>query len=180
MRDIITFEIMSNSKTVYLSTGTNIGKRLKNLDQANMLIEDKVGLIAQSSSVYETLPWGVEDQPRFYNQVLEVETELEALELLDAVQDIEKKLGRIRKGKWAERIIDIDILYYGSEIIKNDRLRIPHKLLHLRNFVLLPLLEIAPNMIHPQFEQTTAEIFENCTDTLEVVKLEQIDKQDEV
>lgn len=163
---------MAEPITIYLSTGTNVGDRLKNLSEAEEAIGKQVGKILAHSSIYETLPWGVEDQPRFYNQVLEVETELEALKILDQTQSIENALGRKREGRWGKRTIDIDILYYGSEIIKNDRLRIPHKLLHLRNFVLVPLLEIAPEMIHPQFEQSTKKIFENCTDTLEVVKLE--------
>jgi len=167
---------MAEGTIIYLSTGTNVGDRQENLRAATQMISDSVGKILMESSIYETLPWGVEDQPRFYNQVLKVETQLESIEVLDQTQKIENKLGRKREGRWGKRTIDIDILYYGSEIIKNERLRIPHKLLHLRNFVLVPLLEIAPEMIHPQFEQSTERIYENCTDTLEVVKLKNEDE----
>ena len=154
-----------------LHTGTNLGKREDNLLRANDLIEKKIGKITKYSSLYETEPWGLEDQPAFINQAIELITELSPEEVLAAANGIEEEMGRIREKKWERRLIDIDIIFYGDQIIKTERLQVPHKHIQDRNFVLIPLMEIIPNFVHPIFHETIEELYEKSTDTLEVFLL---------
>ena len=154
-----------------LHTGTNLGDREDNLLSANDLIEKRIGKITKYSSLYETEPWGVEDQPAFINQAIELTTELSPEEVLEAAHEIEEKMGRIRIKKWERRLIDIDIIFYGDQVIKTKQLNIPHQHIQDRNFVLIPLMEIIPDFIHPIFEETIEELYEKSTDTLEVFLL---------
>ena len=133
---------------VYLSLGTNLGKRLDNLAQARALLLPEVQ-VGKLSSVYETAPWGYLDQANFYNQVLFGETMLTPLRLLNKLKYIENKLGREQTFRYGPRIIDLDILFYESHIINTKRLQIPHPRLQARAFVLVPLVEIAPDFVHP-------------------------------
>ena len=138
-------------KGIYLLLGSNLGDRLHHLNLATKYITDKVGPIVRSSSIYETDPWGIESQPVFYNQVIEIDSELNPESLLAKINDIEQEIGRIRYQKWGSRIIDIDILYYGEVKLSNVHLQIPHPENQNRRFVLEPICEIAPDLIHPVF-----------------------------
>jgi 2-amino-4-hydroxy-6-hydroxymethyldihydropteridine diphosphokinase len=123
-----------------------------------------------SSSVYRTKAWGIEDQPDFLNQVLEVESDLSAMEILKIILEIEQSLGRKRDIRWSKRIIDIDILYYGDEIIDLPGLTVPHPEIQNRNFTLAPLCDIAPGFVHPKLLKTQRELLDSSPDTLGVEK----------
>ena len=153
---------------VYLLLGANIGNPNKQLDDAKIEIEDRIGKITSSSSIYESEAWGVENQPVFLNQVIQVETELSANKVLNDILKIELLLGRIRGQRWGSRIIDIDILYYNSDIIHSDELQVPHPYIQERNFTLIPLVEIAADYIHPIFKKSNKELLEESTDILKV------------
>ncbi|MCB9263473.1 MAG: 2-amino-4-hydroxy-6-hydroxymethyldihydropteridine diphosphokinase [Lewinellaceae bacterium] len=157
---------------VYLHTGTNLGSREANLRRANEWIGQEIGPIGEASKVYRTKAWGITDQPDFLNQALRVSTLLPPFQLLERIQAIERRMGRVREVKWGERIIDIDILFYNNEVIDTETLTIPHPYLHYRNFVLLPLMDIAAGLVHPVFGLTIAELYARSEDTLavEVVK----------
>ena len=114
--------------------------------------------IVAVSSFYETAPWGVEEQPPFLNLAVEVVTGLEPRELLKLLKQIEGELGRIEAGRWGPRLIDLDIIYYGGRVIKEDGLTIPHPRLHERGFVLAPLSEIAPDFVDPVSKKTAAQL----------------------
>ncbi len=135
---------------VVLSLGSNKGKRFQNLNGAVELISqiEKTRLL-KKSSVYETLPFGFEEQENFLNAAVLVETKLMPIELLKRVKKIEKELGRQETFRWGPREIDIDILIFGNEVIETEELAIPHKHLTERDFFLVPLLEIFPDAIHP-------------------------------
>ncbi len=156
---------------IYLITGTNLGNRMANLQHAAAEIEQNIGQILTRSSVYETEPWGITDQPSFYNQVLKVATTLAPLPLLTATLAIEKEMGRIRAERYGARIIDIDLLFFDNLVIETQQLTIPHPRITERNFVLAPLAEIAPNMVHPVLQQTISEIWKAGKDTLGVKKV---------
>lgn len=137
---------------VYLGLGTNLGDMESNLRNALLEIEKRIGSIGSQSAFYLTEPWGFESSNKFLNMVVEINTDLTPFELLSATQAIEKNLGRQSKslnGMYSDRLIDIDILFYGQEVIRDEVLTIPHPLLHKRDFVLIPLKEIAPEWIHP-------------------------------
>jgi len=144
----------SNLQTVYLLLGSNLGNRKEILGNAIELLSQKLGPIISQSKDYETAPWGITDQPDFLNLAVSVYTKLKPLEILEITQSIENQLGRVRKEKWGARLIDIDILFYGKEIIDEPNLKIPHPLLQERDFALNPLAEIAPNFVHPALGET--------------------------
>lgn len=144
---------------VYFSLGSNQGDRLNSLVKATKLIDNQIGKVKQFSPVVESEPWGFNTETTFYNMVLVVETEYLPHQILTKILDIEKSLGRIRHGKtYTNRIIDIDILFYGELQINDDILIIPHPLLQKRKFVLQPLVSIAPDLIHPVFHSSIAEL----------------------
>ena len=160
------------NKTAYLLLGGNLGNREENLTNAIRHLALEVGEIVALSSIYETAAWGKTDQPAFLNQAVGVSTKLSAIELLNKALGIEQKLGRIRGEKWGERLIDIDLILYGKEIINIEgRLHIPHPYMQERKFVMQPLAEIAPDVKHPVLKKTIFELNENITDDLEVNKL---------
>lgn len=153
----------------YLGIGGNQGDRRKNLTDCIALLRDKVGNVAQISSVYETAAWGNENQPGFYNQVVLVETDLFPEQLLTTVLEIEASLGRVRKGKkWGERTMDIDILFYNNEVYESPNLNIPHPYIAQRNFVLIPLNELTSEYIHPVLKCSVLELLNNSQDKLVV------------
>jgi 2-amino-4-hydroxy-6-hydroxymethyldihydropteridine diphosphokinase len=154
--------------TTFLLLGTNLGDRKKNLTIARNTIELNVGPIVKASSIYETKAWGKTDQPDFLNQSLEVETELTPVAVLSEILEVEKVMGRMRKEKWSERLIDIDILLYDDATINSSDLTIPHPQLPNRRFALVPLAEIAGARVHPVFKVTIAELLERSPDSLEV------------
>ena len=156
---------------VFLLTGSNLGDRIAHLQSAAQQIEQACGKILRQSSFYQTAAWGKVDQPDFFNQVLEITTSLSPEALLRSVLTIEQQLGRIRKEKWGERSIDIDILYYGSQIVEVAELSIPHKGIASRRFVLSPLNEIAPDFIHPVLLLSNQALLAACTDPLSVERL---------
>ena len=155
----------------FLQTGTNLGDRSKNLEQANIKIEERIGKIIKLSSIYETEAWGVTAQPLFLNQVLLVETNLTVQEVLKTILNIELEMGRVRIQRWAERLIDIDILFFNKVIINQENLIVPHPRIQERNFVLKPLVEIASNLMHPIFNKTMTELLEESEDKLKVYKI---------
>lgn len=155
-------------KGVYLLLGSNLGNSRETLQRAIDQIEVAVGELVCSSSVYKTKAWGIEDQADFLNQVVEVASDLTAENMLQEINKIEEKLGRVRHAKWQSRIIDIDILYYGNEIINSKKLVIPHPENQNRNFVLTPMTEIAPDFVHPVLLLSQKELQNNCSDKLEV------------
>ena len=157
---------------IFLLLGTNLGDRRINLKNALDEIERSVGAVLMTSSIYQTAAWGKLDQPDFYNLVVETETNLKGDELLAIILGIESKLGRERKEKWGERLIDIDILLMGEHVIQTEHLVIPHPQLANRKFTLVPLAEIAPNVIHPVLQKRIEELLVECKDSLPVHKLQ--------
>lgn len=142
---------------IYLSLGTNLGDRQVNLQQALQALKRQVTITAVSH-VYETKPWGVTDQPAFFNMCIAGKTALAAHELLDFCKQIETEVGRKPTFKWGPRLIDIDILFYDDRILQDDTLAIPHPFVHERVFVLAPLADIAPHYQHPQTHKTVAQM----------------------
>ncbi|MEI9910741.1 MAG: 2-amino-4-hydroxy-6-hydroxymethyldihydropteridine diphosphokinase [Bacteroidota bacterium] len=129
------------------------------------------GRVTKSSSLYETAAWGKTNQPAFLNQALEIETVLNAKQLIRHILKVEKKMGRVREEKYGERMIDIDIIFFNNEIHKTTFLEIPHPEMQNRRFVLVPLAEIIPTAVHPVFLKTVAELLEDCADKLEVKRI---------
>lgn len=157
--------------SVFLLTGSNLGNREEQLVKAIEELEINVGIVEQASSVFETEAWGKEDLPAHLNQAILIKTLLEPLDLLKSIHAIEMKLGRIRQDKWGIRAIDIDIIYFEDQIIRLPELIIPHTLMQERNFVLAPLCEIAPDMLHPVFGISNKELLERSADKLKATPL---------
>jgi 2-amino-4-hydroxy-6-hydroxymethyldihydropteridine diphosphokinase len=151
---------------IFLLLGTNVGDRFENLSEARK----RLGNVLRSSSVYATAAWGNTRQPEFYNQVIEIESDLSPADLLKRIWDIEKEMGRIRDEKWGPRVIDIDILFYNDQVIKTDLLTVPHPEIQNRKFTLVPLSELT-DMIHPLLKKNISKLLEECNDTLEVRRL---------
>ncbi len=157
-------------KNIFLGIGTNIGDREANLNAAVGRIEEKLGHVIKSSSVYETEPWGFNSENKFLNIVVEVETTLLPSELLDSIHSIEALLGRLRgEVQYSSRVIDIDIIFYEDQFIIEKDLIIPHPLMQERKFVLVPLCEIASELVHPVLKKPVADLLKSCRD-VNVVK----------
>jgi len=161
----------SQPVTVYLGLGSNMGNRQENLDKALDLLSQRLQL-GQVSSLYDTEPVGNINQPRFLNLVCQVYTRLAPEELLTLAKGVELKLGRAPGTSNASRPIDIDILFYGDKVINTPELVIPHPRLTERAFVLVPLAEIAPDLVHPVSGKTVRELLEAITETQGVLKWE--------
>ena len=155
-----------------LHLGSNLGKRRRNLMKAIELLNNHIDIQLQSS-LYETKAWGNEEQADFLNQALLVETDFSAIQLLDFCLDVTSQFPKKESETWGPRNIDIDIIFFNDEIIDTDRLKIPHPRLHLRNFVLIPLLEIVPDWIHPEFQKTVEELYIESKDLLEVILVDE-------
>ena len=160
---------MTNS--TYLLIGGNLGNRLQNLATAKAYIENELGEIIKASSIYETAAWGITEQLDFLNQVLLIKTKISAEEMMQIILSIENKMGRIRTQKNASRIIDIDILFFNDEIINKQNLTIPHSEIQNRKFALIPLHEIAADLVHPVLKQSIKDLLSTSKDKLEVKPL---------
>jgi 2-amino-4-hydroxy-6-hydroxymethyldihydropteridine diphosphokinase len=158
--------------STYILLGSNLGDSKKFISNAIVAIEKKIGLVKAKSALYQTAAWGKLDQPEFINQVIEVETKLSPVVLLENILEIEKILGRERLEKWGARIIDIDILFYENQIINELDLIIPHPFLHVRRFTLMPLSEIAPRLMHPILLKSISQLLTDLDDDLSVKRVD--------
>lgn len=165
-----------------LHLGSNLGKRQKNLDAAIFLIKQKVGTLICQSSVYETAVWlddksdqlpkELKSQAPFLNIALQINTSLKPMRALEICLNIEQKTGRVRKIKWGPRSIDIDLIFYDNLVLNTEKLILPHPWMQYRRFVLVPLIEIIPEWVHPVLEQNVQELLDTCDDEGLVERLE--------
>jgi|LakMenEpi03Aug12_release.lakeMendotaPanAssembly.Ray.scaffolds.fasta_scaffold114101_2 2-amino-4-hydroxy-6-hydroxymethyldihydropteridine diphosphokinase len=156
--------------TAYLLTGSNLGESASQLTLANQYISQKCGKIITQSAVYQTAPWGNQDQPFFLNQAIKLATELEPEALMQELLHIETLMGRIRTIKYGPRVIDLDILFFNDLIINKPMLQLPHPAMAERRFVLVPMAEIAPTQVHPVYNKTIQNLLIDCRDSSDVQK----------
>lgn len=148
-----------NEVVAYLGLGTNLGARWANLREALRLLATGPGLrLLRCSQVYETEPWGVAEQPRFLNCVAEVSVAISPEALLIRCKEVEERLGRLPGTRWGPRLIDVDILLYGTQVVELPHLEIPHPRLRLRAFALMPLAELASSEVHPALGRSVSEL----------------------
>ncbi len=159
------------STRAYLLLGSNLGDRVARLAQARRDLAATAGRLVAASALYETAAWGVEDQPAFLNQALVIDTELDAPALLAACLATEQQQGRERLVRWAARTLDVDILLFGQEIVATPSLTVPHPALPGRRFALVPLAEVAPQLVHPQLHRTIGQLLADCPDPLAVTRV---------
>jgi len=159
-------------KTIYLSLGSNIGDRDKNLRTAISKLGEAKVRVTRVSSFYETEPVDLREQPWFLNCVVQGETEIPAFDLLRALREIESRMGSKKLVPKGPRLIDVDILLYGNEIIDTPELQVPHPRMLQRRFVLVPLAEIAPSLKHPSWKATAGELLANLSDASVARKFE--------
>jgi len=160
------------AKKAYLLLGSNLGDRRFYLSEAKTALSAQ-GTILESSKIYLTKPWGASKQPDHFNQLIILQTTTPAPQLMQFILEVEASLGRERGHQWGARTIDIDILFYNFEIFDSDFLKVPHAHLHERNFALIPMMELAPDLEHPLMGKTIEELYFGCPDSLEVLMLEQ-------
>ncbi len=157
---------------VFLGIGGNIGNKQGNFEKVSVLIQKELGKIVQLSSIYEAPPWGFHAEEAFWNQVIVIETKLEAIELLWRIHKIEEEFDRKRgKERYSSRQMDVDILYFDDEYMETKNLIIPHPKIHERKFVLVPLCEIAPDFKHPLRRLTSIQMLEHCHDDSIIKKI---------
>ncbi len=157
---------------IYFSLGSNIGDSRLTITNAYNLISETIGNIVSVSSFYKTQPWGNTKQSYFLNSACKVHTQLPPIACLKSIQNIEKKLGRTRASKWEARIIDIDILFYDDALINDIWLLVPHPYVAMRKFVLEPMCEIEPELIHPVYNKKIELLLKECTDTSYVSRID--------
>ncbi|GAB4432977.1 MAG: 2-amino-4-hydroxy-6-hydroxymethyldihydropteridine diphosphokinase [bacterium] len=156
----------------YIGVGSNLNEPTKNIERARELLLSNSGInFIKSSSLYETSPWGVEDQPNFVNAVWQIETELTPTALFLILKNIESSMGRKRCIRYGPRIIDLDILFYDNLIYQDLNLTIPHPKLQERSFVLFPLCEVSPDLIHPLLNKGVSFLKDQLKDLLNIRKL---------
>lgn len=151
-------------KTAFIGCGSNLGERQQQLRQALQWTEEEIGEIVSVSTLYQTSPWGNIDQPDYLNQVWQIRTVMDPFDLMRKLLELEKRANRERIQRWGARTLDLDLLFYGDYIVRTEELELPHPRLHLRNFVLIPMEEIAPDWIHPVFQKTIAELRQESRD----------------
>ncbi len=156
---------------VFLLLGSNLGDRHAFMQQAIAHIETDIAPVLQVSAIYETQSWGKKDAPDYLNQVVLLQTDLPAQTILQKILAIELLLGRRREEKWGSRTIDIDILFYGDDIIDEPNLKVPHPELHKRRFTLEPLVELAPDFVHPLIKKNILLLKTELIDELVVKKV---------
>lgn len=166
--------IFKEMSIAYLGLGSNLGDKVLNLDMTIQQIALEAGALLGISTFYQTKPWGFDSENDFLNAVVMIDTEFTPLDLLVITQKIEKKIGRLKKTKnsYTDRLIDIDILLYDNQVVNLPQLTIPHKLLHKRDFVLIPMTELAPELIHPVLGKTMKELSEEIVSSTTVLKIE--------
>ncbi|MCO5231151.1 MAG: 2-amino-4-hydroxy-6-hydroxymethyldihydropteridine diphosphokinase [Chitinophagales bacterium] len=158
--------------TAYLSLGSNLGDRKNNLLEIAQQLSLHAIEIVQASSIFETKPWGVDNQqPNYFNQVLKIYTSLYPFGLMNVLQSIEKNMGRKEKGNYQPRTADIDIILFNDWMIHSDVLQIPHPRFRERQFVLTPLCQIADDTKDPLTKMTIRELKDNCNDLLDIQKV---------
>ncbi len=148
---------------VYLSLGSNKGDRVGYIQQATSILDGIEGIsLVRTSAFYESEPWGVDTKNWFVNAMIEINTTLSPQELLTTINKVEAQLGRNREleGHYGDRTLDIDIIFYGDEIVNDENLIIPHKFFHQRAFTLVPMLELSPNFVHPTLKKTVMQLYE--------------------
>lgn len=156
----------------FLCLGGNMGDRLANLNEAKRQLGLLGCKILNQSSIYQTKAWGVDVAPDYYNQSLQIQTSLNPAQLMDGLLTIEYQLGRKRTAdRNASRTMDIDILFFNNDIINTPELEVPHPRLQLRKFVLVPMAEIAPKLMHPKLHKTIQQLLNTCTDDSNVIKI---------
>ena len=155
------------SESVFVLLGSNLGDRELLVNQASKMMGERCGKIVAKSRLYESEPWGFKSEHWFLNQVVKVETALSPDDLMKELLEIEKELGRDRSVPhegYVSRPMDLDILYYGNEIIDTQMVTVPHPRLHERRFTLLPLCDIAPDYVHPAMKKTNLQLLDECQD----------------
>lgn len=157
---------------LYLLLGGNLGDKKQVFAEVAKRLTELLGEITALSSIYETEPWGFESEDIFWNQVLEFSTRFSAEEVLLLTQHLEADMGRVRKeNQYTSRIIDIDILFYGNQVINQENLVVPHPRIQERKFALIPLCEIASTLVHPVFQKSVEQLLNECNDSLRVEKV---------
>jgi len=147
---------------IFLSLGTNLGDRKANLVNAIAAMWPSIRVL-QESPVYETAPWGYEEQPSFLNQIIQGETVLPPLDLLHSLKKLETELGREPSFRYGPRLIDMDILFYDDLVFRTPELTIPHPHLHKRAFVLVPMADIAPDFVHPVMQKNIQQLLDHLS-----------------
>jgi 2-amino-4-hydroxy-6-hydroxymethyldihydropteridine diphosphokinase len=153
---------------VYLLFGSNLGERTANIANAITRLKNSGVNAIKLSSLYETEPWGNKDQANFINQAGKFHTHASAAGLMKIILDIEREMGRQRAIRWEPRIIDVDILFFGDQVISQKDLSIPHKEMEKRKFALTPLSEIAPGFMHPVLKKNIRQLLAECNDNMKV------------
>ncbi len=157
-------------QTVFVGLGSNVGDRLKHIKEATAAIKENIGAVQLASTIIETAAWGNTNQHAFLNQVLQIQTNKSAFEIIDFINAYQSKHRNKDYTKWGPRTIDIDVLYYDSYCIFAEEIELPHPFIAQRKFVLHSLAEIAPNWSHPILRQSQANLFSNCADKTEMVE----------